>query len=331
MNKDVSIHSGNRNPARGGYVFERVLVIAMVNAVWLLKRYFLFREQKMFVRPGWLFSGFIVFALVGVVAAQAGEGKPASTPPADVSSTLARAREAAGFGRVGQMIVHYHSAAAVEQNYQSDRTYPPFFSAMQVREVWFDPASGVERLSVATTFPGNGPSPAQVSFTDTKRAFGLARDTISPLPRGSIQSRYLNPWLVIADWITAGDAHTAGTGVYRDYPRVVLSRTTVEGEQKLFIDPKTGFPVKLEMTEKHYLWGQRRVEYVYTNWTRMGAIMFPGSGFRLADGKTDVSQTVGSLELIAPDAAPSLTLPAEPIESPEVGRASCRERVFVGV
>jgi hypothetical protein len=267
----------------------------------------------MFVRLRWLFPGFLVLTLAGVVAAQAAGG----SPPADTSSILARAREVTGFARVGQMTVHYHSIAAVEQNYQSDRTYPPFFSAMQVREAWFDPASGVERLSTETTFPGNGPGPAQLTLTDAKRAFGIARDTVVPLPRGSMQSRYLNPWLVIADWTAAGDARPAATAQFRDYPRSVLSRVGGEGEQRLFLDPKTGFPVKLEVTEKHYLWGQRRIEYLYTNWTRMGAVMFPGSSFRLADGKTEASQTVGSLELIAHDAGPPLSLPVEPVASPD--------------
>jgi hypothetical protein len=46
-----------------------------------------------------------------------------------------------GFGRAGS-VIHYHAVAAAEQNYQSDRTYPPSFSAMVSREGWLDPQSG---------------------------------------------------------------------------------------------------------------------------------------------------------------------------------------------
>jgi hypothetical protein len=130
-----------------------------------------------------------------------------------------------------------------------------------------------------------------------------------------MQSRYLDPWAVIADWAAAGDARLAGREVYRDYPRMVLTRTTSDGEQRLFIDPKTGFPVKLEFLEKHYLWGLRRVEYLYTNWVRSGGVMIPGSSFRLADGRTEISETIGNAELIAREAAPSLSLPEVPAQS----------------
>lgn len=141
---------------------------------------------------------------------------------------------------------------------------------------------------------------------------------MNPLPRSSISSRYLNAWSVTADWTAAGDAAFAGHELYRDYQRVVLRRTTIDGEQRLFIDSKTGFPVKLDLQEMHYLWGQRQIEYLFTNWTLSAGIMVPGSSFRIADGKTEISQTVGDVELIAHDAAPSLSLPEGPAQSADV-------------
>lgn len=271
----------------------------------------------MFILRGLALAGLVASFLAGSIAAQQ-SSRPDKNVTADPSAILYRAREVMGAARVGQQIVHYHSLAAVEQNYQSDRTYPPFFSAMQVREAWFDPSTGVERSSTATTFPGNGQLAAQVALTDANRAFGMVRDTLTVLPRGSMLARNLNPWLVVADWVAAGDVRSIGTESFRDYERLVLRRVTSDGEQKLFVDPKSGFPVKLEMTENHYLWGQRGIEYLYTNWTRMGVMMFPGSSFRVADGETEISQTVGNLELKPRDGAPSLSLPGEPAESPDV-------------
>lgn len=231
------------------------------------------------------------------------------------SAVLVKAKEVMGFASSGRSVIDYHAVAAVEQNYQSDRTYPPFFSAMQVKEGWFDPNSSVERLSTQTTFPGGGPSPSDISFTDANRAFTLAKDQLRPLSRSAMQSRYLNPWAVIADWIAAGDARTAGKELYRDYSRTVLTRTTPDGDLRLFVDSKTGFPVKLDLLERHYLWGQRQIEYLYTNWTQGAGVMFRGSSFRLADGKIEISQTVGTVEVVDSSAAPALLLPKEPVRS----------------
>jgi hypothetical protein len=237
--------------------------------------------------------------------------KLCAQPAVDPAAILARAREAIGFTRADKQVIHLRTVAAAEQNYQSDRTYPPFFSAMQVKEEWFDPQTGADRLSTQTTFPGGG-GPAQTTLTDAARAFGLVGSDWRPLPESALQSRWLNPWAVIRDWAAAGDASGGGFETYRDYARVVLERATPVGKQRLFLDPKSGFPVKLEFEEKHYLWGQQHIEYLYSNWTMGGGVLIAGSSFRLADGKVEISQTAGQVEVIARDAAPSMDLPQSP-------------------
>jgi hypothetical protein len=74
----------------------------------------------------------------------------------------------------------------------------------------------------------------------------------------------------------------------------------------LFLDPKSGFPVKLEFVEPHYLWAQRRIEYVWSNWLLASGVVVPGSAFRIADDEIEMSQTVGSVETISPEKAPAL-------------------------
>ena len=232
-----------------------------------------------------------------------------AAPQEDPAAVLARAKTVMGFARVGESVIHYRAVAAVEQNYQSERTYPPFFSAMQVKESWLDPRSGVESVSVQTTYPGGGPSPAQILFTDANRAFVLSKEQVRLLPRTYMQSRHMNPWNVIADWTAAGTARFVGHQVYRDYSRIVLARTTPYGEHRLFIDAKSGFRVKVDLQEKHYLWGQRHIEYVYADWLQSAGVMIAGASFMLADGKTEISQTLGDVEMIAHEKAPSLVLP----------------------
>ena len=180
---------------------------------------------------------------------------------------------------------------------------------MNIEEVWFDPQSGIERIGTLTTFPGYTAQQPRVVVTNSKGAFSFAEGHWSALPPSSLQSRNLDPWAVVADWIAAENVKYAGTEIYRDYPRDVLVRKGASGEQRLFVDPKTGFPVKLDLQEKHYLWGQRHIEYLYTNWTLVGDVMVPGSSFRLADGKTEISRTTGEVQVQASNSAPAMSPP----------------------
>jgi hypothetical protein len=239
----------------------------------------------------------------------------AAAGPDDPAAVLARAKAALGVSEVGSSVIHYRAVTTTEQAYQSDRSYPPFFSAMANEEAWFDPATGVERTTGQTTFPGTSSPPGVVS-TDGSRSFAMTKDAPRALPISQLATRYLNPWAVIVDWSTAGDVRSAGRERYRDYVRQVLVRATPEGEQRLFLDPKTGIPVKLEMMAKHYLWGQRKLEYLYSNWIRAGNIVVAGSSFGLADGQIERSRTLGHVELVTAPPVP-LVLPALPARSPD--------------
>jgi hypothetical protein len=265
----------------------------------------------------WFLAVLILFyaGRTPTAAAQAKDEVGNGAEQKDPAAMLQRTQDVMQFARVGDSVIHYRAAAASEQNYQSDRSYPPFFSAMETQESWLDVRSGVERVDTQITFPGQGPSPAQTTFTDAARAFRLREKNLTALPRVSMRERYLNPWAVIRDWATAQNVRLAGHEVYRDYVRIVLSRTTPSGEQRLFLDPKSGFPVKLDFEEKHYLWGQRHVEYLWTNWVLSGGVMMPGSSFRLADGDVEISETIGDLALVERAAAPLMSLPNEPAES----------------
>jgi hypothetical protein len=243
-----------------------------------------------------------------------GSQQPASEPSA--TALLARAREVMGFAQATNRVLHARAITAAEQNFQSDRMYPPFFSAMSTEEIWFDPAAGLLRIQSQTTYPGTGPLPVSVSVDDGQHAEIIRAEGNVPVARRQALSRALSAWAVIADWSAASDVRHAGTEVYRDYPRVVLVRSTPEGEQRLYLDPKSGFPVKLDSIEPHYLWGQRHVEYVWSTWIMKDGVVLPGSAFRVADGDVELSQTVGDLELIARDRAPGLEALRAPVQAP---------------
>jgi hypothetical protein len=259
--------------------------------------------------------GALTFCLVTVIAplAKAADERGERTPAAgDATAILERARQVMRVQQDGESVLHQRSFAAEEENYQSDRTYPPFFFAMEVNEEWFAPRGCVDRVSTQTTFPGQGPAPAQEVLSDATRAFRPSGKDSALAPTLFPRARFLNPWAVVCDWIQAGDAQVSGREMYRDYERVVLTRKTAVGVQRLFMDPKTGFPVKLDLEEKHYLWGQRHVEYVYTTWILSGGVMTPGSSIRLADGAVEISQTVSAVEVVPSGKAPSLSMPEGP-------------------
>lgn len=233
---------------------------------------------------------------------------------------LERARNAMGFSRVAGGVLHYHALYADQQNYQSERTYPPFFDAMVTTDNWFSPQTGVLRTASQMTYPGGSP-PGSVSLFDTERGVTIRNDKAIPIARSSLRLRDLDAWAVVYDWSHAAGVRLAGREVYRDYPRVVLARNTSAGEQRLFLDPKTGFPVKLDYTEPHYLWGKRHIEYLYSLWQLQDGVLVNSAAFRLADGEVEISSTTGDAAVVPTNVAaslPSLQMPPPSAASPDL-------------
>src|SRR5262249_53581593 len=134
---------------------------------------------------------------------------------------LAKARDAMGFAHVTGRVLHARAITAVEQNYQSDRTYPPFFSNMSDDELWLDPETSVLRVQSHSIFPGSGPSPLSTTIDDGKNAELNRGEQAIPIPRRQATRRWLNGWAVIADWSAAHDVRVSDSENYRDYPRTV--------------------------------------------------------------------------------------------------------------
>jgi hypothetical protein len=244
-----------------------------------------------------------------------------SSPPAaercapasgDARALLSRAMHAAGMDRTDGRVLHLRVAEAEENDYQSDRPYPPYFSAMTSAELWLDPASGALRSTAALTYPGQGPMRPLTTLASAHASY-VVRDTLIPAPpyhAATQRARSLAAWLVLRDWAGAADARVVARCDYRDFPRLVLERTTAAGPERLYVDPESGLPVKLDRREPHYLWGDVHVEYVWSNWDMVGGALLPLTSFRLVDGVTHVTRTVGDAALLPADSAPPLALPA---------------------
>ncbi|MFL5787239.1 MAG: hypothetical protein ACJ748_04240 [Flavisolibacter sp.] len=200
--------------------------------------------------------------------------------------------------------LHMKYGEAVLQTYQSDRTYPPYFARLNSKESWFNISLNCTATNSEFIYPGMGPihNPNTV-FTGPDFAFTIKDSNFIQVP---IRSDILNCWTVLLDWSKDVHIELGKEEIFRDYKRTVLQRNSTFGKEKLFIDNKTGYPVKLDYYEPHSLWGQVHVEIIYSNWKNVSNsnASMPTTAFRMDDGNTTIYRTIGESELI--DSSPSL-------------------------
>jgi hypothetical protein len=228
----------------------------------------------------------------------------------DAHTLLRRAADRTGLPRSKDSVLKVGGYDVREHAFESDRMYPPALTEVVKIEEWFEPATGVDRIVSHSTIGGYefdeqtlGDPHASYVVRDT--SLMANEETHTAL----YETRPLNVWAVLEDWLAATDVRVEGQCNYRDYPRLVLSRHGPRGAERLFLDPKSGYPTKLDRVEPHYLWGQVHVEFVYSTWQRMGNAHYPGAAFRVEDGMTAVSRAYGSRRFVARDSAPPMTLP----------------------
>lgn len=226
----------------------------------------------------------------------------------DPATWLRRAAASIGLPNAAGKVITWSGSDTDVQFYQSDRPYPPFLASVTSRTWYFAPETGVERAQ----------SSRGGAILSTDGATFMARDT---LVRPAEQAhaffapyRDLNPYAVLADFGHA-DLGLDGRCTFRGFPRVVLRSSAGE---RLYLDEKSGTPVKLERMEAHPTWGQVRAEYVYTTWWRGEGVSIPIAAVRYIDGVEHLRRDVALpqrrgeqvVHLVAGDSAPRLAVPA---------------------
>lgn len=251
----------------------------------------------------------MLLAAIAVALGDSNSCQPA--PGLDGTTLLHRAAAQIGLSQSTDRIVKISAFDVTRHTFESDRMYPPSLVEVTSLDQWFDPATGAERTTSHSTIAGYEFSAA--SLGNAHASFAIRDTTLTPSEQvhGALyDTRPLNVWAVLDDWLAAKDVRVEGRCMYRDYPRLVLSRRGARGIERLFLDPKSGYPTKLDRTDAHYLWGQVHVEFVYSTWDRVGAAHFPAASFRLEDGVTAIARTFGARRLVPRDSGPSLAVPA---------------------
>ena len=248
--------------------------------------------------------------LITAIATVFAEPSCQSAPGINATTLLQTAADRTGLQRTSTTVLKTLGFDVKSHQFESDRTYQPALTEVATLEHWFDPQTGVERVKQRTTIGGY-----EYGFEwmgDARGTYLVADTTLTPSEdthSGSYETRPLNVWAMLDDWLAAKDVRVEGKCVYRDYPRIVLTRRGERGPERLFIDPKSGYPTKLDRVEPHYLWGQQQVEFVYSTWQRVGTAHLPGGTFRVEDGLTTIARTFGKTRLVSRDSAPSLKIP----------------------
>ena len=249
-----------------------------------------------------------ILAAVAVALADTTSCRPA--PDVDAAALIRVATERVGAPRTGDSVAMFHAIDVRQHTFESDRMYPPSLVDVTNVNEWFDPATGADRSTSHITIAGYELDATSVGDAHASYAVRDSALTPSAEVHGALyDTRPLDILAVLADWNAARDVRVEGQCMYRDYWRVVLSRRGARGVERLFIDAKSGYPIKLDRIEPQYLWGQIHVEFVYSTWQRVGSMHLPGVSFRLDDSITAVTRTFGARRLVPRDSTPSLVLP----------------------
>ncbi len=253
-------------------------------------------------------------ALAGVPSASTCRSVPPATKAAEV---LARSIEVLGLSDLSGRIRVGTVSEVSTMDYQSDRPYPPYLWTDRDPRLLVAWDMGVLRLEMQ-----GGPMGAAVVSDTARQAVVSARGS-QFVPRRSTNltdERAMDAWTVVADWQRANDVRVTGLCPFRDFDRIVLTRGRGADEERLFVDPRTGFPVKLERRELHALWGDVLAEYVWSIWTPVVGTrsLAPQFAFRLVDGEVHTQRRFGQQTVLPADSLSLFEFP--PTTAPLVER-----------
>jgi hypothetical protein len=212
---------------------------------------------------------------------------------------IAAAATAMGIDGLGGRVRTSSITELASDRFQADRMYEPTPYRSSVSRFLADPQTGIAGRFPSTSAAASVPPGASVIGAPPT----AARLTLRSTP----DDRPMDPWVVVQEWRRAADLRSAEECYYRDYWRTVVTHTGSGGvEERLFIDTKSGYPVKLERQEPHRLFGDVLVEYLWTTWMKVGNASAPRSVFRSEDGVVERMWTHAAYALVVRDSVAEL-------------------------
>ena len=260
--------------------------------------------------------------LLPLAAAAAFINPTHSTPPNErcrpstirnADSLLGASISALGLDRIAGKVRVSAATDVVSMKFQSDRMYPPYLRRTANLNVSTDWERGTQRVEQVV-----GPNTMMFVSDGSRRVLYSPRGAqLMPTRQANVaDERALDPWTVLADWRAARDLHITGECYYRDYWRTVIARGAAADEQRLYVDAKTAFPVKLDRRDRDLLWGDVHAEYLWSIWAPAGDAVAPQFTFRIVDGETDHERIVESFKVLPRDSAGRLDIAADAAPSP---------------
>ncbi|HUQ79808.1 MAG TPA: hypothetical protein VM076_01655 [Gemmatimonadaceae bacterium] len=223
-------------------------------------------------------------------------------------SVVLRSIAALGLDRVAGRVRLSPSTSVISMKFQSDRMYPPYLRQVANFTIASDWEHSTQRVEQSF-----GPQTvANVSDGSRRVMYSPRGAQLVPVRTGSVaDERAMDPWMVLADWKAASDVRVAGECYYRDYWRTVLARKTADGEERLYVDPKTGYPIKLDRRDRDALWGDVHAEYLWSIWAPVGDAVAPEFTFRMVDGELDHERRTQRQKLVPRDSVGRLDIAAD--------------------
>ena len=233
-------------------------------------------------------------------------------PAVSAAEALATAASTMGIDALGEQVRVSTVSDVTSLDYQSDRPYPPYLWTSREQRLTVAAQAGLVRME----FNAAGGGPAVVNDGTRAAVIMGARAQLVPVRSTNLtDERALDPWLVVRDWQRTTGASAAvrveGACEYRGMPRLVLARGEGPGAERLFLALGSGYPVKLERREPHYLWGDQRVEYTWAIWTPVAGAraLAPTYAFRVVDGDVNVQRRHANFRVAPADSANTLRMP----------------------
>jgi glyoxylase-like metal-dependent hydrolase (beta-lactamase superfamily II) len=224
--------------------------------------------------------------------------RPTSIGNAD--SLIKHSIEAVGLDRTTGKVRVATNTDVISMKFQSDRMYPPYLRrtvTLTTNVDWEKGALRTEQTAGQTTVANVTDGVRRVMYTPRGAQLLEVR-------QGNFaDDRAIDPWTVLADWRNASGLRVSGECYYRDYWRTVVSRGSGPTEEKLYLDKKTGIPIKLDRRDRDNLWGDVHAEYLWSIWTPAGDAVAPQFAFRIVDGELDYERITQNYKVIPRDSA----------------------------